>query len=88
MTISEALIYINTNYSNLLAVIVALLTSFITLAYVIMAYKQVKLSESSIESIEKQIKLNNQPCIIPKITKTIGTECFTETRRQLHIEIN
>jgi len=38
--------------------------------------------------MEKHFKLNNQPCIIPKITDTIGGKCFYKTRRQLHITLN
>lgn len=87
MTFPEFLIEVNANYSGLLTVLVALITAFITLAYVHMAYKQFALSKLSLESAERQTKLNSQPCIIPKITETIGTELFTETRRQLHFNV-
>ena len=46
-----------------------------------------KAAQNSTETAMQQLRLNNQPCVIPTIIATRGTKCFTKTRRQLFIEI-
>ena len=88
MSFKELLVVLNNEYSGLLTVMVAVITALITLMYVIMTYQQVKFSKMSVESVEKQIKLSSQPCIIPKIIATNGTACFgSGNRRKLHIDV-
>lgn len=84
----EILRYIDANYSGILSVMIATMTALVTLVYVIFTYKQMKISQASTETAIKQLRLNNQPCVITEISETYGSECFSGTRRQLHIELN
>lgn len=83
----ETLQYINTNFSGVLSVAVAIITALITLVYVIFTYKQMKAAQNANEAAIKQLRLGNQPCIIAEISRTFGSKCFSGTRRQLHIEL-
>lgn len=83
----EVLLLINNNFASLLSVIVAVISACITLIYVVFTYKQMKATQNATETAIQQLRLNNQPCVIPMITATRGTKCFTKTRRQLLIEI-
>jgi len=67
---------------------VSLCTMIVTVIYVIFTYLQVKENRKSIDYLEKQIKLSNQPCIVPITINTTGTEVFNDNgRRQLNIEL-
>ena len=83
----DLLIIINDKFASILGVLVAIITAFITLVYVVFTYKQMKAAQNSTEPAMQQLRLNNQPCVIPTIIATRGTKCFTKTRRQLFIEI-
>ena len=81
----EILRYIDANNSGILSVMIATMTALVTLVYVIFTYKQMKISQASTETAIKQLRLNNQPCVITEISETYGSECFSGTR---HIELN
>lgn len=42
-------------------------------------------NQQMVESMHKQLKQANHPCIIPRITATHGSKCFYKDRRQLLI---
>lgn len=84
----EMLETINNDYSAVFSLIVSVCTMIVTVIYVIFTYMQVKENRKSIDYLEKQLKLNNQPCIVPITINTTGTEVFNDHgRRQLHIEL-
>lgn len=87
MEILQYIHYINSNLAGVLSVVVAIITALITLVYVVFTYKQMKATQNATETAIKQIQLNNQPCIIAEILQTYGSKCFSETRRQLKIEL-
>ncbi len=78
---------INNDFSGILGVLIAFITAMITLVYVRLVYKQMKISQKALEIADKQLQLDKQPCVVFEILKTYGTPCFTETRRQLHIKL-
>lgn len=88
MSVKEILVELNSNYSGVLSLLISVLTAITTIIYVVITNKQVKITKISLEQMEKHFKLNNQPCIIPKITSTEGSKCFYKTRRQLHINLD
>lgn len=84
----DILRYIDINFSGVLSVIVSSITAFITLIYVIFTYKQMKASQDATKTAIRQLRLNNQPCLTIEVSSTDGTECFSGTRRQLHINMD
>lgn len=45
-------------------------------------------NQEMVESMKQQLKQANHPCIVVRINKATGTECFYKKRRQLHVSIN
>ena len=75
------------SYSGIISIAISLITAIVTLIYVVFTYRQMKAAQAGLKMSARQIKTEKQPCIVYKQIEAYGTECFSEDRRQLHIEL-
>ena len=89
MELLELLKTINDNYANLLNAFAALLLMIITFGYARVTKKQMEISEKSVNEMQKQLRLEQQPVIVIDRIETQGTEVFTDKgRRQLCVDVH
>ena len=74
-------------YSGVLNLVVSFIMAIITLVYVVFTYKQAQAAQNALKTTIKQIKVEKQPCVVYENVKGVGSDCFGNGRRQLHIQL-
>lgn len=81
---------INNDYAGVLSLLSSLIMVVVTIIYVGHTKRQVNYAKESVDLLAKQMKIEKQPCIVPRIIDSSGSAFGTteDTRIQLGFEIN